>query len=172
MWIYIECACCLETNIEGLVHFQANIKKIKSSHFSVSFCSCASCYAHSEHPKLTCNQKLSLPICLPLVFNWHTHRNTYPHFCLSHFSSGLCYSIDWTRPSIAFKFSYMSEEELWSMNRGTSKDFLLMLSFPGHWRRSAIISSLLPLAISLCSEVRGLCRHTNAEPPRHLSKSR
>lgn len=54
----------------------------------------------------------------------------------------------------------MSEEELWSMNRSTSKDFLLMLSFPGHWRRSAIISSLLPLAISLCSEVRGLCRHT------------
>lgn len=57
------------------------------------------------------------------------------------------------------------------MNSSTSKDFLLILSFNRYQKCPAIISSLLPLAISLCSEVRGLCRHTNAEPPRHLEKS-
>lgn len=45
------------------------------------------------------------------------------------------------------------------MNSGTSKDFLLILFFPGYRRCSAIISSPLPLAISLCSEVKGLYRH-------------
>lgn len=58
------------------------------------------------------------------------------------------------------------------MNSGTSKDFLLILSFPGYARHFAIISNLLPLAISLYSEVRGLCRHKNTQPPRHLAKSR
>lgn len=112
---------------------------------------------------------LLLSVCLS---NTHAHTHTCPHFSPSHFGSRLCCSIDWTRPSIAFKYSYLSEEELWSMNGGTSKDFLLILSFPRYRRRFAIISSLLPLAISLCSEVRGLCRHTNAAPPRHLAKSR
>lgn len=51
------------------------------------------------------------------------------------------------------------------MNSGTSKDFLLILSFPRYLRRPAIISSLLPSAISLCSEVRGLRRCTNPEQP-------
>lgn len=49
------------------------------------------------------------------------------------------------------------------MNSSTSKDFLLILSFPGYLKRPSIISSLLPLAISLFSEVRGLCHRTNAE---------
>lgn len=40
------------------------------------------------------------------------------------------------------------------MNSSTSKDFLLILSFPGYLKHPSIISSLLPLAISLCSEVR------------------
>lgn len=76
------------------------------------------------------------------------------------------------RPSIAFKFSYLSEEELWSMNSSTLKDFLLILSFFGYQKRPAIISSLLPLVISFFSEVKGLCHHTGSEPPRHLMKPR
>lgn len=64
------------------------------------------------------------------------------------------------RPSIAFKFSYLSEEELWSMNSSTSKDFLLILSFFRYQKRPAIISSLLPSVISFFSEVKGPCHHT------------
>lgn len=161
----------------GLVGFQANIRR--STLVSIL---CFFLYTHTNAHTLKTSKKtsplkheLTLAIRNSLflsisLFHKHVHTLTLPVLWVT-LVQDCCCSIDWTRPSIAFKYSYLSEEELWSMNSGTSKDFLLIPSFPRYWRRSAIISSLLPLAISLCSEVRGLCRHTNAEPPRHLAKS-
>lgn len=60
------------------------------------------------------------------------------------------------------------------MNSSTSKDFLLILSFPGYLKRPSIISSLLPSAISLSVQrLRVFCHSARTQrPPRRLETSR
>lgn len=93
----------------------------------------------------------------------HTHTHTHILF-LSLFSKSLWFRtllFHWLdKPSIAFKYSYLCEEELWSMNGGNSKDFLLTLPIPGHLKQPRYYFQ--PFAFggfSLCWGERALSSH-------------
>lgn len=96
---------------------------------------------------------------------------SYPRFCWRHFGSRLLFH--WLNKDInSLQIQLAVRRVATEHERQHLKRFPANSLLPGYRRLLAYIFSLLLSAISLRSEVRGLCRNTKVEPPRHLAESK